>query len=101
MAPLTLPPDLPAAGSQPGPSPGAGAGIAIAIPVIGLMSWRPEAEDRRAARAGVLYGLLAGVGFALLFVALDQAGTHAGALAPDSRPAGRSAAHRARSLTAV
>lgn len=60
-------------------STGAGAGIAIAIPAIGLMSWRPEADDRRAARAGVLYGLLAGVGFALLFIALDQAGTHAGA----------------------
>jgi drug/metabolite transporter (DMT)-like permease len=60
-------------------STGAEAGIAIAIPAIGLMSWRPEGDDRRAARAGVLYGLLAGVGFALLFIALDQAGTHAGA----------------------
>ncbi len=55
------------------------AGIAIAIPAIGLISWQPEAEARSAARAGVLYGVLAGLGFALLFIALDRAGTHAGA----------------------
>ena len=35
--------------------------------------------DRSPTRAGVLYGSLAGVGFALLFIALDRAGTHAGA----------------------
>ncbi len=55
------------------------AGIALAFPAIGLMSWQRQANDRHAARAGVLYGVLAGLGFALLFIALDRAGTHAGA----------------------
>jgi drug/metabolite transporter (DMT)-like permease len=58
---------------------GAEAGIAIAIPAIGLISWQPEAGARSAARSGLLYGGLAGLGFALLFIALDRAGTHAGA----------------------
>ncbi len=61
----------------------AGVGIAIAIPAIGLISRQTgddrDPADRGAARAGMLYGSLAGVGFALLFVALDRAGTHAGA----------------------
>ncbi|MEO8966843.1 MAG: DMT family transporter [Solirubrobacteraceae bacterium] len=60
-------------------SVGAEAGIAIAFPAIGLTSWQRLASDRHAARAGVLYGVLAGLGFALLFVALDRAGTHSGA----------------------
>lgn len=55
------------------------AGIAISVPAIGLMSWQPEADARRSARAGVIYGALAGLGFALLFIALDRAGTRAGA----------------------
>jgi drug/metabolite transporter (DMT)-like permease len=58
-------------------------GIAIAIPAIGLVSRQADGDadpgDRSPARAGVLYGSLAGVGFALLFIALDRAGTHAGA----------------------
>jgi uncharacterized membrane protein len=54
-------------------------GIVIAVPAIALVSWQPGATDARAARAGPLYGVLAGLGFALLFIALDQAGTHAGA----------------------
>lgn len=58
---------------------GSQAGIAIAIPAIGLISWQPEAAARRAARVGVLFGSLAGLGFALLLIALDRAGTHAGA----------------------
>jgi uncharacterized membrane protein len=45
-------------------------GIVIAVPAIALVSWQPGAT---------LYGVLAGLGFALLFIALDQAGTHAGA----------------------
>jgi drug/metabolite transporter (DMT)-like permease len=57
----------------------AGAGIVIAIPAIGLVSWEPQGQNHSAARAGTLYGVLAGLGFALLFIALDQAGTHAGA----------------------
>lgn len=60
-------------------STGAAAGIAIAIPAIGLVSWQPESDDRHAARAGVLYGILAGLGLALLLIALDRAGTRAGA----------------------
>ncbi len=58
---------------------GAETGIAIAIPAIGLISWQPEADARGAAALGVLYGALAGLGFALLFIALDRAGARAGA----------------------
>jgi drug/metabolite transporter (DMT)-like permease len=58
---------------------GAVVGIGVAFPAIALMSWQPRSEARRAERAGALYGLLAGVGFALLFIALDRAGTKAGA----------------------
>ncbi len=58
---------------------GAEAGIAIAIPAIGLIYWQSEADARSSARAGLLYGVLAGLGFALLFIALDRAGTRAGA----------------------
>jgi drug/metabolite transporter (DMT)-like permease len=57
----------------------AGVGIAIAIPAIGLVSWQPQARQPTAERGGALYGILAGLGFALLFIALDRAGTHAGA----------------------
>jgi drug/metabolite transporter (DMT)-like permease len=60
-------------------SVGAAAGILLAIPAIALVSWQPEPDDRSAARAGVLYGMLAGLGFALLFIALDRAGTDSGA----------------------
>jgi drug/metabolite transporter (DMT)-like permease len=69
-------------------SPASATGIVIAIPAILLVSWRPETEDRpervepgRGARrqAGTLSGLLAGLGFGLLFVALDRAGTRSGA----------------------
>jgi uncharacterized membrane protein len=62
-------------------------GIAIAVPAIGLISRQADGDagDRASARAGLLYGSLAGVGFALLLIALDRAGTHAGAwpLVPD------------------
>jgi drug/metabolite transporter (DMT)-like permease len=58
-------------------------GIAIAIPAIALISRQTGEDgdrgDRAAARSGMLYGSLAGVGFALLFIALDRAGTHSGA----------------------
>ena len=53
-------------------------GIVIAVPAIILASWQPGEKDTRVARSGPLYGVLAGLGFALLFIALDQAGTHAG-----------------------
>jgi uncharacterized membrane protein len=64
-------------------------GIAIAIPAIGLISRQADGGadpgGRAPARAGMLYGSLAGVGFALLLIALDRAGTHSGAwpLLPD------------------
>jgi drug/metabolite transporter (DMT)-like permease len=55
------------------------AGIALALPAIALMSWQTDVDARRAARPGLLYGMLAGLGFALLFIALDRAGTDSGA----------------------
>jgi drug/metabolite transporter (DMT)-like permease len=58
---------------------GAATGIVIAVPAIAMVSWQPGAADPRAARAGLLYGGIAGLGFALLFIALDRAGTRAGA----------------------
>jgi drug/metabolite transporter (DMT)-like permease len=58
---------------------GAATGIILAIPAIGLVSWQPQPQRQDSARAGLLYGTLAGLGFALLFIALDRAGTHAGA----------------------
>ncbi|HTX32762.1 MAG TPA: DMT family transporter [Solirubrobacteraceae bacterium] len=54
-------------------------GIAIAIPAILLVSWRPEPHGDLGGAAGVPYGLLSGLGFGLLFVALDRAGTRSGA----------------------
>jgi uncharacterized membrane protein len=60
--------------------PLAALGIAIAVPAIGLVSWQPGgAAAGGRARAAAGYGLLAGLGFALLFVALQRAGTRAGA----------------------
>jgi drug/metabolite transporter (DMT)-like permease len=58
---------------------GAATGVVIAIPAIAMVSWQPHDTDRRTVRAGPLYGTFAGLGFALLFIALDQAGTHTGA----------------------
>jgi drug/metabolite transporter (DMT)-like permease len=58
---------------------GAAIGIVIAVPAIALVSWSPDPATRADARAGALYGALAGLGFALLFVALDRAGTRSGA----------------------
>jgi drug/metabolite transporter (DMT)-like permease len=54
-------------------------GIVIAVPAIALVSWQPPGDEDSGARAGVLEGCLAGLGFALLFVALDRAGTRSGA----------------------
>ncbi len=57
------------------------AGIALALPAVWLVSsaggGTPPAGRQRMA-AGVVEGLLAGVGFAVLFVGLDQAGDRAG-----------------------
>jgi drug/metabolite transporter (DMT)-like permease len=57
----------------------AAAGIVIAMPAIGFVSWRPSSGGAGGDRAGVLYGVLAGIGFGTLFVALDRAGTRSGA----------------------
>jgi drug/metabolite transporter (DMT)-like permease len=54
-------------------------GIVIALPAILLVSWRPEPHGDIGSGAGVPYGLLAGLGFGLLFIALDRAGTRSGA----------------------
>ena len=53
-------------------------GIVIALPAIALVSSAPgpPGED---AGSGAIWGFLAGVGFGLLFVALDRAGTRSGA----------------------
>lgn len=54
------------------------AGIAVALPAVTLVS--RQGDDRQGSRrAGILTGLIAGTGFALLFIALDRAGTAAGA----------------------
>jgi len=54
------------------------AGIVIAMPAIMLVSLQPaEGQDSRT--AGIVTGMVAGTGFALLFIALDRAGTSAGA----------------------
>lgn len=57
----------------------AGVGIGIAVLAIGLVSWQRDAGEGRRVRAGLGYGVLAGMGFALLLIALDRAGTGSGA----------------------
>jgi drug/metabolite transporter (DMT)-like permease len=52
-------------------------GIAVALPAVALTSWPGGTDGFRLADA--LYGTVAGCGFGLLFIALDQAGTSAGA----------------------
>jgi drug/metabolite transporter (DMT)-like permease len=54
------------------------AGILIAIPAIALVSWHPDPAQRGEARSSLIFGLLAGLCFALLFIALDRAGTRSG-----------------------
>ena len=54
-------------------------GILIAIPAIALVSWHPQSDEHGSAGAGVIYGVIAGLGFGLLFIALNQAGNEAGA----------------------
>ncbi|HEY1705662.1 MAG TPA: EamA family transporter [Trebonia sp.] len=56
------------------------AGVAAGIPAVALVSAQPgDGAGDRSRRDGVLAGLMAGGGFALLFIALDRAGTQAGA----------------------
>jgi drug/metabolite transporter (DMT)-like permease len=52
-------------------------GVTISLPAVALVSLQPATgPDNRT--AGLMAGLIAGAGFALLFIALDRAGTHAG-----------------------
>jgi uncharacterized membrane protein len=53
-------------------------GLVLALPAIALVS-RQAGQDDRASRSGIPEGLLAGGGFALLFIGLAQAGTDSGA----------------------
>jgi drug/metabolite transporter (DMT)-like permease len=59
-------------------APIAWAGVVIAIPAIIMVSV-PSDAGHGSRRAGITSGLVAGAGFALLFIALDRAGTSAGA----------------------
>jgi drug/metabolite transporter (DMT)-like permease len=52
-------------------------GIVAAIPAVALVCW--HGGPKRAGQSGVLYGVIAGGCFALLFIALSQAGTGSGA----------------------
>jgi len=54
------------------------AGIVVAMPAVTLVSLQPG-EGQGSRRAGIVTGLVAGTAFALLFIALDRAGTSAGA----------------------
>ncbi|MHB8393515.1 MAG: EamA family transporter [Candidatus Dormibacteria bacterium] len=54
-------------------------GVLAAVAAIVLVSWRPPSAIHDGGRTGVLYGILAGLGFAAFFIALDRAGTHSGA----------------------
>jgi uncharacterized membrane protein len=53
-------------------------GIIIALPGIVFVS-RQGSGNGKNLQTGIAEGLLSGMGFALLFIALDQAGTHSGA----------------------
>ncbi len=52
-------------------------GIVAAIPAIGLVSWQ-SGDHSGAGRSDALWGILAGLGFGLLFVGYDRAGGNAG-----------------------
>lgn len=57
----------------------AAAGIAIAIPAAALTAFKRKDGNTSHSRRGISEGALSGAGFALLFIALDQAGTASGA----------------------
>lgn len=58
---------------------GAAIGIVIAIPAIAMVSWQRGSGEGTTVRAGLGFGAVAGLAFALLFIALARAGTRAGA----------------------
>ncbi|MGH7609988.1 MAG: EamA family transporter [Candidatus Dormibacteria bacterium] len=51
-------------------------GIALGVPAVALVSW--QRGTGFSLRSGVLEGVMAGACFALLFIALDRAGTRSG-----------------------
>lgn len=53
-------------------------GIVIAIPAIALVSWQPDPDQTTGPRAGLVEGILAGLGFSFVFIALHQAGAASG-----------------------
>jgi drug/metabolite transporter (DMT)-like permease len=55
----------------------AAVGLGVAVPAVALVSRQPRSGEGRG--SGAWFGVLAGCGFALLFIALDRAGTRAGA----------------------
>ncbi|HWD64554.1 MAG TPA: DMT family transporter [Solirubrobacteraceae bacterium] len=57
----------------------AAGGIVIAIPAIALVSWQSGEHRQAGQKSGAPFGAIAGLGFALLLIALDRAGTRAGA----------------------
>ncbi len=57
--------------------PVAVAGVLLALPALWLVARQPDASDAPV-REGVVDGLLAGVGFGVLFIALDRAGDASG-----------------------
>ncbi|MEV6494215.1 EamA family transporter, partial [Actinoplanes sp. NPDC051633] len=58
-------------------TPAGWAGIGLALPAVALASWSGREEGFRS--SDIAYGVAAGCGFGLLFVALDRAGADAGA----------------------
>lgn len=52
-------------------------GIVLAIPAIALVSWRPATGEDSGGN-GAIWGVLAGLAFALLYVAFDRAGDASG-----------------------
>lgn len=55
-----------------------GAGVLVGVVAVGLVSSTPDGPADAARPSGLLDGVVAGVGFAELFIALDEAGGAAG-----------------------
>lgn len=55
------------------------AGLVLALPGIALVSLQSRSGPEHARHSGVVEGLVAGAGFAMLFIGLARAGTSAGA----------------------
>ena len=58
-------------------SPLSAIGIVAAVPAVGLVSWTRGSGQN--GRSGAVFGVIAGAAFALLFIALDRAGSGSGA----------------------